>query len=160
MSEDRHPLLICFDDSPEAEHAVREAGRLFPGASSVVVHVWRPLEATAAYRYSAAGVTGALQEQMDELDIGGREKAEEIAGRGAELARRAGLDAEPLGLETEDEIPDAVSDLAEQLDVTAIVMGSRGLGALQASMLGGFSNPVLHRAHRPVLIIPMRKVQQ
>src|SRR5256885_3824361 len=39
--------------------------------------------------YSAAGVTGALDEQMRELDAAGQRAAEEIAERGAELARRS-----------------------------------------------------------------------
>ena len=122
----------------------------------LVLHVWRPLEATAAYRYSAAGVTGALDEQMRELDAAGQRAAEEIAERGAELARKAGLDAEARAVAVEDDVPAAVSAVADSVDAFVVVMGSRGLGAIQAIALGGFSHGVLHHSRRPVLVVPSR----
>jgi nucleotide-binding universal stress UspA family protein len=151
--------LICFDDSPGARGAIAEAGRLFPGAAAVVLHVWRPLEATAAYRYSAAGVTGALDEQMRELDAAGQDAAQAIAERGAELAREAGLSAEPRAVKVEDHEDLAVRSVAGEVDARVIVMGSRQLGAIQAMALGGFSHGVLHSSNRPVLIVPSRKTQ-
>ena len=83
MASDRGPVLICFDDSPGSRLAIAEAARLFPGAPAVVLHVWRPFESTAAYRYSAAGITGALEEQMRELDAAGQETAVPDFGRRA-----------------------------------------------------------------------------
>jgi nucleotide-binding universal stress UspA family protein len=159
MPARERPLLICFDDSSGARHAVTEAATLFPGAAAVILHVWRPLEATAAYRYSAAGVTGALDEQMRELDAAGQEAAQAIAKRGAELAGEAGLSAELRAVEVEDHEDLAVRSVADQVDARVIVMGSRQLGAIQAMALGGFSHGVLHSSNRPVLIVPSRKTQ-
>jgi nucleotide-binding universal stress UspA family protein len=150
----QRPVLICFDESPGGQTAIAEVGRLFPTQPAIVVHVWRPLEATAAYRYSAAGITGALDEQMRELDAAGQRAAEEIAERGAELARGAGLDADARAVAVDDDVPAAVSALADDVDACVVVMGSRGLGAIQAIALGGFSHGVLHRSRRPVLVVP------
>lgn len=154
MPHSDRPVLICFDDSAGARRAITEAGRLFPALPVLVLHIWRPLEATAAYRYSVAGVTGALDEQMQELDSAGQRMAEEIAERGAELAREAGLDAQACAEAVEDDVPAAVCAVADRVDACVVVMGSRGLGAIQAIALGGFSHGVLHRSRRPVLIVP------
>jgi nucleotide-binding universal stress UspA family protein len=154
MTDAQHPVLVCFDDSPSAARAIAEVARLFPALPVIVLHVWRPLEATAAYRYSAAGVTRALEEQMRELDAAGQDMADEIAERGAELARAAGLEAEARAAAVEDEVPATVSAVADSVDACVVVMGSRGLGAIQAIALGGFSHGVLQHSRRPVLVVP------
>lgn len=154
MAAHERPLLICFDDSEPSRHAIAEAARLFPGARAVVLHVWASIESTAAYRYSAAGASGVLKEAMDELDDAGQRAAQEIAERGARLARDAGLDAEALAVEVKDHASSSVAEEAERLDASAVVMGSRGLGPLQSLALGGFSTSALHRLHRPVLVVP------
>jgi len=154
MAALERPLLICFDDSEPSRHAIAEAGRLFPGARAVVLHVWASIESTAAYRYSAAGASGVLKEAMDELDDAGQRAAQEIAERGARMASDAGLDAEALAVEVKDHASSSVAEEAERLDASAVVMGSRGLGPLQSLALGGFSTSALHRLHRPVLVVP------
>jgi nucleotide-binding universal stress UspA family protein len=154
MAQDPRPILICFDDSDASRHAVAEAARLFPGAPAVVLHVWRSIETTAAYRYSAAGVTGALNNAMAELDAAGQEAAQGVADEGAELARKHGLDARPLALQAQEHSDEAVAEQAEALDASVVVMGSRRLGAIQSLALGGFSTAALHRSVRPVLIVP------
>jgi nucleotide-binding universal stress UspA family protein len=155
----RQHVLICFDDSASSRQAIAEAARLFPGADAVVLHVWRPLEATVAYRYSAAGITGALEEQMRELDAAGQQTALEIAEQGAELARQAGLSAEARAIELSEDSASAVAAVAAEIDASAIVVGSRRLGAFQAMALGGFSHAVLQRSERPVLVVPALDAQ-
>lgn len=153
------PLLICYDDSRESERAVAEAARLFPGARVLVLHVWRPFEATAAYRYSAAGLTGALADQLRELDTAGQETAQEIAERGARLAREQGLLAEARAAQLDHEAPPMVRSVAAEIDARVVVLGSRRLGPVMAVALGGFSHGVLHNSERPVLVIPAAPAQ-
>ncbi|HXD60237.1 MAG TPA: universal stress protein [Thermoleophilaceae bacterium] len=148
------PLLICFDDSEESRQAIAAAGRLFPGARATVLHLWWSLESSRAYRYSLAGATGALSQQLDELEAGGREYAERTAEHGVELAREAGLDAEALALEVEDEPYELVDQVADDLDADVVIVGSRGLGPIQSMALGGFSRAVVHHCRRPVLVVP------
>jgi nucleotide-binding universal stress UspA family protein len=148
------PLLICFDDSEESREALLAAGRLFPGAPATILHVWRSLESTRAYRYSLAGAAGAPTEQTDELDAAGDEVAEQTAERGVELARQAGLDAQALALEVEDEPHEIVERVADDLDAAVVVVGSRGLGPIESMALGGFSRALMHNCRRPVLVVP------
>jgi nucleotide-binding universal stress UspA family protein len=154
MADPEQPLLICFDESAESEHAVAEAARLFPRARAVVLHVWRPFEATPAYRYSAAGLTGALADELRELDAAGQETAQQIAERGAGLGREAGLIAEARAVQLEHDAPPLVRAFAAEIDARVVVLGSRRLGAVMALALGGFSHGVLHDSERPVLVIP------
>ena len=147
-------MLICFDESPQSRRAILETARLFPGARATVLHVWQPLESTVAYRYSAAGVTGALRDELEEMDGAGARTAGLIAEHGADLARGAGLDGEALAIEAKDELHTAVAEVAERLDARVVVVGSRGLGALSSMALGGFSGPVVHEARQPVLVVP------
>jgi nucleotide-binding universal stress UspA family protein len=154
MPGTRGPMLICFDDSDASRNAVAEAARLFPGARAVVLHVWQSIESTVAYRYSAAGITGALKEAMDELESAGQRAAQATAEEGAKLAREAGLDAEPLAVEVEEHPDETVAEQADRLDAAVVVMGSRRLGAFQSMALGGFSAGALHRSPRPVLVVP------
>jgi nucleotide-binding universal stress UspA family protein len=46
----------------------------------------------------------------------------------------------------------AVLDLARSRDVDLIVVGSRGLGAVKAALLGSVSSEIVHHADRPVLV--------
>jgi nucleotide-binding universal stress UspA family protein len=50
----------------------------------------------------------------------------------------------------------AIVDAAEATDPALIVVGSRGLGALDRLRLGSISTKVLHAAAGPVLIVPRR----
>jgi nucleotide-binding universal stress UspA family protein len=154
MAESRHPIVICYDDSEPSRHAIAEAARLFPGARAIVLHVWRSIESTFAYRYSAAGVTGALREAMDELETAGAKMAQTIADQGAQLARDAGLDAEARAVEADEPVAETVTELVESEDASVVVLGSRGLGALHAVVLGGFSGGVVRRSRRPLLVVP------
>ena len=36
------PLLLCYDGSGEATHAIERAGALFAGRRALVVTVWQP----------------------------------------------------------------------------------------------------------------------
>jgi nucleotide-binding universal stress UspA family protein len=46
--------------------------------------------------------------------------------------------------------------IAEDRDVDLVVVGARGLGALERFLLGSVSETVLHHAGRPVLIVRER----
>jgi nucleotide-binding universal stress UspA family protein len=52
----------------------------------------------------------------------------------------------------------AVLELARSLDVDLIVVGSGGLGAVRAAVLGSVSSEIVHHADRPVLVA--RSIEQ
>ncbi|KAG6437153.1 hypothetical protein SASPL_102064 [Salvia splendens] len=46
-----------------------------------------------------------------------------------------------------------ICDLAEQMQVDLIVIGSRGLGKIKRALMGSVSNYVIHHAKCPVLVV-------
>ena len=78
-----------------------------------------------------------------------------MAKEGAELAAAAGLAAVTYRAVADTEsIWRTIVEVADELDVTLVVMGSRGLAGLRSMLLGSVSNHVLHHIHRPILIVP------
>jgi nucleotide-binding universal stress UspA family protein len=50
-------------------------------------------------------------------------------------------------------VAETILAVAEERDAGAVVVGSRGLGALKSRLFGSTSHDVLHRTHRPVLVV-------
>jgi nucleotide-binding universal stress UspA family protein len=72
-------------------------------------------------------------------------------GRAHELVAQEEVDAEQEILEG---AADRAVELARDRNAPLIVVGSRGLGAVAGALLGSVSSPVIHRADRPVLVVP------
>jgi nucleotide-binding universal stress UspA family protein len=140
------PLLICYDRSPGARHAIEQAASLFPGRSALILDVWTLPVEIAVLGMGAA----ALLSEADQRAI-----AVEAADEGCEIAREAGLEAAPLTASgSVDGTAHAILRVADEHDAGLIVMGSRGLGGVRALFLGSVSQAVVHRARRPVLVVP------
>ncbi|MBE2315707.1 universal stress protein [Solirubrobacter sp. CPCC 204708] len=78
---------------------------------------------------------------------------EDVADTGAAYARALGLAATPRTLDT---LRDAAGELlvgARAIDAAAILVGSRGHGAVAAAMLGSVATALVHAAERPVLVV-------
>ena len=160
---DRRPLLLCYDGSPAAMGAVEAAAALAPGRRALVAHVW----ASGAPRLplpeavSTPEVRATIEAVVAELDTGVRLHAEEVAADGAERARAAGLDAEPLVIRvlvpvaghSEVGLARALATAAEDHDAALVVVGSRGRSQLEAAVLGSVSYGVLHLSRRPTLVV-------
>jgi nucleotide-binding universal stress UspA family protein len=145
------PLLLCYDGSADAIHAIERAGALFRGRDAVVVTVW---QATAGLgNFAWAGET-AGKVDFFALDRAAAEDGASIAGEGARAADEAGLRAEPLAVEAAGPVWQAIVEVADRRDAAAIVMGSRGLTGVRSMLLGSVSSAVLHHADRPTLVIP------
>ena len=50
-----------------------------------------------------------------------------------------------------------VVDLAEELGVGLVVVGSRGLGGIRRALIGSVSDSVVRHAHCPVLVVRKEK---
>ena len=76
--------------------------------------------------------------------------------RGAARRRRqgAGIPEEETQTVRDGSEPSALVVLARDLDAALIVVGSRGLGAVRAAVLGSFSTSVLAEASCPVVVVP------
>lgn len=143
------PILIAYDGSDDAQHAIDHVAALLPGADAVVLYVRQPLESLAAHLEGHPAL-----EDVRSIDEGSRDGAERLAAAGAEHARRAGLNAEPRVASSIDAVADTVVRVADELDASVIVVGSRGRHGLKSLVLGSVSHHVVHHARRPTLVVP------
>jgi nucleotide-binding universal stress UspA family protein len=145
------PLLLCYDGSEDAAHAIERAGELFPGRRALVAMVWhQPLAGLGGIAWS--GESPSMVD-VPELDREAAEKAGRVAADGMRLAEQAGLIAEPLAVQGSGSVWRTILELAERNDAAAIVMGSRGLTGLRSMLLGSVSSAVVGHADRPTLVI-------
>jgi nucleotide-binding universal stress UspA family protein len=130
MRSDR-PLLLCYDGSEDAKHAIERAGGLLADRRALVVTVWEPTASLDSFAWSgvSAGVANFV-----ELD-------------------RAAAEAEPVAIKAAGPVWKTIVETAERCDVAAIVMGSRGLTGVRSMLLGSVSNAVVHHTKRPTLVI-------
>ncbi|HUR08964.1 MAG TPA: universal stress protein [Nonomuraea sp.] len=145
-------ILIAYDGSPDARHAIEETARFFPGSPAVVLYARQPLESLAAHLENHPAL-----EDLRDIDARTLDASERLAAEGAEHARALGLKAEPrVASVPEEVVADAIVDVAEEIDASLIVLGSRGHRGLRALLSGSTSTRVMHSTDRPTLIIPSR----
>jgi nucleotide-binding universal stress UspA family protein len=144
------PLVLCYDGSEDAGHAIQRAGALFPGRRALVVTAWQPTAVPSSLGFAgeAAGVV-----DFAELDRAAADDGVRLADEGARIARQAGLIAEPVAVEAAGAVWKTIVDIADRDDAATIVMGSRGLTGLRALVLGSVSSAVVNHADRPTLIV-------
>jgi nucleotide-binding universal stress UspA family protein len=142
------PLLLCYDGSDDAKHAIDQAARLFPGAETLVLSVSESVQALPALAWAPGPVVGA-----QDLFTAMREAAQKMAEEGARLASDAGLEATPLAVDAEGPVWAAIVETAAARDVAAIVIGSRGLSGVRSLLLGSVSSGVVHHAREPTVVV-------
>jgi nucleotide-binding universal stress UspA family protein len=145
-----NPLLIGYDGSEHAKHAISSAAHLLAVKEALVVTVWQPTADLGAFAWYGAGPNMA---NFAELDRAGAEAGGRVAEEGARIARDAGLHAEPLAIEATPPVWKTIVETADLHDAAVIVMGSRGLTGLRSMLLGSVSNAVVHHSDRPTLVI-------
>jgi len=147
---DGRDIVIAFDGSENARHAIRVAGRELGGGRAAVIHVWEPLVSSHRRVSTSALTPGAFDAEI-ELEA---EQALATAEEGAALARNAGFDAEPHSLRTGGSIGSAIVDYADQHPARLVVLGTRGLSGLRSALAGSVTHHVTQHVHVPVLAVP------
>jgi nucleotide-binding universal stress UspA family protein len=144
------PVIICYDGSDHAKHAIRSAAGLLGERRALVVTVWQPTAEIGTF----AGY-GATTDVVNfaELDRAGAEAGGAVAEEGASIAQAAGFEADSLAIEATGPVWKTLVDTAEHDDAAAIVIGSRGLTGLRSMLLGSVSSAVLHHTDRPTLVV-------
>jgi nucleotide-binding universal stress UspA family protein len=146
-------VVIGFDGSPDAEHAVDVAARQLKADSALVVTAWHlPIAAVESSFPPLGTPTAPPLEDEGEL----KRLATETAAAGAARARAAGLDAEPALEHAAGPaaIAGALLDAAEQHDAELVVVGRRGMSRLRSVLLGSVSEAAVRDGRRPVLVVP------
>ena len=143
------PILIAYDGSDDARHAIQHAAAVRPGAEAVILYVRQPLEGLAAHLEGYPAL-----EDVRGIDAASGDVAERLAAEGAEYASQAGLTAEARVASAPEAAADTIVRVADELDAEVIVIGSRGRRRLTSLVLGSVSHHVVHQARRPVLVVP------
>lgn len=144
-----NPVLIAYDGSDSAGHAIAAAAAMIRPRRAVVLYARDVAESIAARLEGHPAL-----ERAQELDSASADHARRTAERGAELARAAGFDAEAVVASEEAPAGETIVLASERLDASLIIVGSRGRRGARSLLLGSVSHHVLHHARRPVLVVP------
>ena len=145
------PVMLCYDGSEEAAEAITYAGRLLSGWAAVVVSAWKPIieeELSAATKPPVGDPVEANERQ--------RKAAVQFANQGVRLASSAGFEAEPLVVEADGPLWEAIEIVAEERNATLVVCGTRRSG-VKAALPTNLSTALVTHASRPVLVVPSAK---
>lgn len=150
MTTNDRPLLLCYDGSEDAKHAIREAARTFGPRRALALSIWQTAASMPAFAWAGA----ASLPDLDDVFAAARDGAHRMAEDGAGIARAAGFDATPMAAEATGPVWNAIVDAAEELDAEAVVLGSRGLTGFKSVLLGSVSSGVVHHTRRPAFVVP------
>lgn len=147
-ADDLGPVLFAYDGSDLAKLAIEEAGRQFqPGRDALVLTVWRPF------------VVGFIPAREDDFDAAAsdevRTAAKETATQGASMADAAGFRAQGVELNAAPTWK-GIARVADDHDVSMIVLGSHGKSGLAGVFLGSVAADVAAHSGRNVLIVHRR----
>jgi nucleotide-binding universal stress UspA family protein len=152
------PLVLCYDGSDPARHAVQVAGRVLTPAAALVVHCWQPTgEGTLVRSAAHPTLVPRLRDLVSELNKADEEGAEAVAAEGTQVARAAGMDAASRVIPERDGTSETLAQFAEDERARLIVAGSRGRSPWSSLVLGSVSHGLLHRSTCPLLIVPPRE---
>jgi nucleotide-binding universal stress UspA family protein len=144
------PLMLCYDGSECAKHAIATAAELCAPRRALALHAW---QSWIAHAPALAGVSKTVHGMAAELDEIADDQSADVVKEGLERGREHGFTAEGLSERADGPTWKTILDAAEAHDCAAIVVGSRGLGGISAA-LGSTSNAVVHNSRRPVLVVP------
>ena len=156
MGEDVRPVVVSFDGSTPSATALQVAAAELPGRHLLIVSVWEPGFTTAMLTPTdASGLSFALPDPQEIAAVDGLQQrhATAVAEAGVAMARRLGASAEAMPAREDASVAETVAAVAERCDAALIVVGSRGLGAVKARLLGSTTRRLLHESHRPVLVV-------
>ena len=145
-------LLLAYDGSETARHAIASAATLLAPRRARVVFVWEPI-AEALLRHQAQHFAPA-SEVSSEFQALEASESQRLADAGAEFARRCGLEAEGEAVRGSAKGWPTLCELAEREHAAAIVIGTRGLGRAASALLGSVAAGVIGHAKVPVLVVP------
>jgi nucleotide-binding universal stress UspA family protein len=147
-------LLIGYDGTPAARHAIEAAAPIVAATEAVVVNVWSPTIGGASMALPPAGPPPPQDDAALE------EEAWRIAEEGAALAAAAGLRARPeVACGTRSEIGDLLAALADANDADLVLVGRRRVSRLEAAVFGNAAQDTLRASRRPVLVVPFTEAQ-
>ncbi|MDS0477231.1 universal stress protein [Natrinema sp. 1APR25-10V2] len=142
-------VLVAFDESTQANFALRYALSTYPDAE---IHVLYVNDLAEQYGTNDRDGEGDLYDfPSEELYERSRTDAEELLERAAEIARD--FETEIQTERIDGEVTSTIVTYAEEHDIDHIILGSHGRNGLARYLLGSVAESVARRAHVPVTII-------
>lgn len=156
MSTESPTMLIAYDGTRRARHALVRAAELLRPGTVELITAWEPVTRQTA---RALGRTGLPQTTV-EIDAEGegtdaaQAHALGILDQGTQLARELGLNARAHLVETSGTTSQAIVDAAQELGVDVIVVGTRALSGVRSWFNSSTAEQILQNAGLPVFIVP------
>ncbi|HEY0451112.1 universal stress protein [Actinophytocola sp.] len=151
------PVIIGFDGTRAAQHALNETAPLLAAQEVLVVVVWeagRAFDLADLPSLTLDNPAASLDLRAAfEADRAAYEAALRLAEQGAQLATDAGLKAEGLAVADELSVADTLVRLATEQDARAVVVGGHGHNPLAELLLGHTAHEVLDKAPCPVVVV-------
>jgi nucleotide-binding universal stress UspA family protein len=140
-SEERGPfrtIAVAYDDTPEAEAALRRAEEIgLACRSNIVIYT---VSAPSAIVPGASGYTPSVPPEAGALVTRSVKGVDERLGAtGRALSGTPGA---------------TIAEACEEVGADLLVAGSRGYGPVRRVLLGSVSTQLLHKAPCPVLVVP------
>ncbi len=146
-------ILLCYDGSAGAKHAIAEAHKALGHQTALLLHVWNaPMQMLTPDPFG--GVTVPTGPPIVELERMAVDRAQEVSADGLDVARAAGFAVEARTEPNEGTVWRTILDVADEIDASVIVMGTRGLSRVRSSLIGSVSNALVHHSKRMVLVVP------
>ena len=142
------PVLFAYDGSELAALAIEQAAeQLAAGRDALVLCVWQPAD---------VGFVPAGEQHFDAQNATEVQKAaQETAAKGASLAEKAGFRSQSLVVNAAPTWKGIV-DVAEEHQVSLIVLGSHRRGGLVGHLLGSVAAAVVTHSASSVLVVHQR----
>lgn len=131
-------LVVGYDDSSCAKAALEQAIELAKELDAEIVVV---------FGYEPYRMGGEIQDHRAALE----EMGNRVGNLAVDRARSQGAKAQ-LRL-VDSEAPQALIDVAQELDARMVVVGSYGDSPLKGAILGSTPHKLVHLCKRPVLVV-------
>ena len=140
-----HKLLVPIDASDSARRALDYALRLAKENGPMELHIVNAHEEPIVFGEMAAHV------DMEKLRSAQNQHSEKLIAPAVAKAKSAGLKASSEVLTGD--IAQSVAGCAERTGCDAIVVGTRGMGALGNLVMGSVATKIVHATKLPVILV-------
>lgn len=145
-------ILICYDGSPSAKHALSVAQDTLRSEHAILMHVWSPPETVHADSFGTKDRVAGVSTQ--ELENRAQERGREVTDEGRRLAGELGLNVDVRSERNRSTVWRTILGAANDVEAKLIVVGTHGGTAAQSDLLGSVANALASHSDRPVVVVP------
>ncbi|KAI3443365.1 hypothetical protein Pfo_000030 [Paulownia fortunei] len=152
-AEEKMRVMVAIDDSDESFYPLQWVLDNLLGVGNdesmlTIIHVMEPFPHYVFPGVHAVFPTTSIIQSVNKVQ---EENASAILAHAVHMSTQKMIKAKTIILEGDPK--EMICDVAEQMHVDLIVMGSRGLGKIKRTFMGSVSDYVTHHAKCPVLVV-------